>query len=181
VEDGYNEHCIVTVNDVIEAVSRLKFAKHDGNMGLSTDHVKHACDEWYTHVSLLLTALTVYGCITDDLSVSTVLPIPKGKNLNYSDSTIYRGIALCSIFGNIFDAYILTRYDSLLASFNLQFGFKAGIPTSMCSMILKETLEHYRRNRNTVYCTLLDATKAFDRVEYCKLVRLLYWLKTCHL
>jgi hypothetical protein len=40
-------------------------------------------------------------------------------------------------------------------------------------MILKETLEHYRRNGSTVYCTMLDATKAFDRVEYCKLVRLL--------
>jgi Reverse transcriptase (RNA-dependent DNA polymerase) len=173
VKDGYNEHCIVIVNDVIDAVSRLKFGKHDGNMGLSTDHVKHACDEWYTHISLLLTALTVHGCITDDLSVSTVLPIPKGKNLNYSDSTNYRGIALCSIFGNIFDAYVLTRYDSLLASSNLQFGFKVGFSTSMCSMILKETFEHYRRNRNTVYCTMLDATKAFYRVKYCKLVRLL--------
>jgi hypothetical protein len=43
----------------------------------------------------------------------------------------------------------------------------------MCTMILKETLELYRRNRSTVYCTMLDATKAFDRVEYCKRVRLL--------
>jgi hypothetical protein len=51
VKDGYNEHCIITVNDVIEAVSRLKSGKHDGHMGLSTDHVKHACDEWHTHTS----------------------------------------------------------------------------------------------------------------------------------
>jgi hypothetical protein len=123
--------------------------------------------------SLLLTALTVHGCITDDLSISTVLPIPKGKNLNYSDSSNYRGLALSSIFGKIFDAYVLTRYDSLLAASNLQFGFKAGYSTSMCSMILKETLEHYRSNKSTVYCTMLDASKAFDRVEYCKLVRLL--------
>jgi hypothetical protein len=65
------------------------------------------------------------------------------------------------------------RYDSILISSNLQFGFKAGYSTSMCSMILKETLEYYRRNKSTVYCTMLDATKAFDRVEYCKLVRLL--------
>ena len=40
-------------------------------------------------------------------------------------------------------------------------------------MILKETLEYYRGNNGTVYCTMLDATKAFDRVQYCKLVRLL--------
>jgi Reverse transcriptase (RNA-dependent DNA polymerase) len=99
--------------------------------------------------------------------------IPKGKSLNYSDSTNYRGIALSSILGKIFDAYVLNRYDSLLASSNLQFGFKAGHSTSMCTMLLKETLEYYRGNNGTVYCTMLDATKAFDRVEYCKLVRLL--------
>jgi hypothetical protein len=28
--------------DVIEAASRIKFGKHDGHFGLSTDHVKHA-------------------------------------------------------------------------------------------------------------------------------------------
>jgi hypothetical protein len=63
--------------------------------------------------------------ITDDLSVSTVLPIPKGKNLNYSDSANYRGIALSSIFGKLFDSHVLTRYDSFLAASSLQFGFTA--------------------------------------------------------
>ena len=72
-----------------------------------------------------------------------------------------------------FDANILTRYGELLAASNLQFGFKLGYSTSTCSMRLNEMLEHYRRNGSTVYCTMLDATNAFDRVEYCKLVR---WL-----
>jgi hypothetical protein len=163
----------MTVKDVVEAVSRIKSGKHDGYLGLSSDHVKHACHELFIHLSMLFTALIVHGSITDDLSTSTVLPIPKGKNLNYSDSSNYRGIALSSILGKIFDSYVLNRYDSILTSSNLQFGFKAGYSTSMCSMILKETLEYYRRNKSTVYCTMLDATKAFDRVEYCKLVRLL--------
>jgi hypothetical protein len=141
--------------------------------GLSTDHVKNACDEWYVHIPMLLSALIVHGSITDDLSVTTILPIPKGKNLNYSNSANYRGIALSSIIGKIFDAYILNRYNSLLVSTSLQFGFKTGHSTSICTMILKETIERYRRNNNTVYCVMLDATKAFDRVGYCKLMRLL--------
>jgi hypothetical protein len=29
-EIGYNEHCIMTVQDVVEAVSRIKSGKHDG-------------------------------------------------------------------------------------------------------------------------------------------------------
>ena len=40
-------------------------------------------------------------------------------------------------------------------------------------MILKETLRYYNTNNNTVFCTFLDASKAFDRVRYCKLFRLL--------
>jgi len=106
------------------------------------------------------------------ISSRTVLPIPKGKNLNYSDSTNYR-LYLSSILGKIYDSYVLNRYDSILTSSKLQFGFKAGYSTSMCSMIVKETSEYYRKNKNTVYCTMLDAIKAFDRVDYCKLVRLL--------
>jgi hypothetical protein len=105
MQDGYDVLCSVTVKDVIEAVCRLEPWKYDGCMGLSSDHVRHACDEWYIHVSMLLTALT--------LSMSTILPIytkGKGKSLNYSDSTNYRGIALRSILGKIYDAYVLNRY-----------------------------------------------------------------------
>ena len=122
---------------------------------------------------MLLSALIVHGNITDDLSITTVLPIPKGKNLNFSDSANYRGIALSSIVGKILDLYILCRYERLLASSHLQFGFKAGHSTSMCTMVLKETIEHYRHNNSNVFLRFLDASKAFDRVAYCKLVRLL--------
>jgi len=41
----------------------------------------------------------------------------------------------------------------------------------MCSFVLKEALKYYNSNRGTVYCVMLDASKAFDRVQYCKLSR----------
>jgi len=37
----------------------------------------------------------------------------------------------------------------------------------------EKTIDYYRTNGKDVYCTMLDATKAFDRVEYCKLSQLL--------
>ena len=40
-------------------------------------------------------------------------------------------------------------------------------------MILKETMAYYSSNNSSVFCTFLDATKAFDRVNYCKLLKLL--------
>jgi len=36
-------------------------------------------------------------------------------------------------------------------------------------MVLKETLACYTVDGGSAFCTLLDATKAFDRVNYCKL------------
>jgi len=43
----------------------------------------------------------------------------------------------------------------------------------MCTMVLKETVAYYLNKRSPVFCTFLDASKAFDRVNYCKSFRLL--------
>ena len=40
-------------------------------------------------------------------------------------------------------------------------------------MVLKEAISYYINNGSSVFCILLDATKAFDRVEYVKLFKLL--------
>ena len=47
----------------------------------------------------------------------------------------------------------------------LQFGLKKA-STVVCSSLLKETIEYY--NENNTYCSLLllDASKAFDRVQF---------------
>jgi len=82
---------------------QLKPGKHDGHCGLSLDHVINACDELYIHIAMLLSALVVHDYITDDLLFSSVLPLPKGKNLNYSDSANNKGIALSSIMGSIYN------------------------------------------------------------------------------
>jgi len=40
-------------------------------------------------------------------------------------------------------------------------------------MILKETTAYYVNNGSSVFNVFLDATKAFDRAEYCKLFKVL--------
>jgi len=65
----YNDHCIMTVNDVVDAVARIKSDKHDGYLGLSSNHVKQACHEFYVHLSMTFTSLIVHGSTTDDLSI----------------------------------------------------------------------------------------------------------------
>jgi hypothetical protein len=52
---------------------------------------------------------------------------------------------------------------------DLQFGFKKGLSSCVCTMVIKETIAYYNSNEGHVYCVTLDATKAFDRVNYAKL------------
>jgi len=97
---------------------------------------------------------------------STIISIPKGKHANVTDSSNYRGTALSSIFGKVFDLIFLDKYSNCLCTSELQFGFKAGHSTDMCSMVLKETLAYYVVDGGSTFCTFLDATKAFDRIDF---------------
>ena len=48
----------------------------------------------------------------------------------------------------------------------LSFGFKKNYSTIICTSMLKETIDYYKENKTDCYLLLLDASKAFDRVEY---------------
>ena len=170
---GFDDSCTFKYADVVTAINRLHSGKGDGDKGLMSEHLKQGCDELFIHIALLFTSMAVHGYVPDEFRISTIIPIPKGKNANLTDSNNYRGITLGSIFGKVFDLIVLDKYSDLLVTSDLQFGFKARRSTNMCSMVLKETISYYVNSQSTVYCTLLDATKAFDRVEYSTLFRTL--------
>ena len=80
--------------------------------------------------------------------------------------------ALSSVFYKIFDNIVLDKFHDILITSEHQFGFKRNSSTNMCTMILKEAISYYVKNNTFAFCTL-DASKAFDRVNYCKLFQLL--------
>jgi hypothetical protein len=164
----------VKPREVWDAMHKLKRGKNDGCDSLSSEHFIFAGFELSVHISMLLTALFSHGYVPDELCLSTVIPIPKDKRGDMSDSSNYRGIALSSIICKIIDLIILSRYNDLLMSSELQFGFKPKRSTGMCTMLLKEVVSYYTSHASSVYCTFLDASKAFDRVNYTKLFTSLF-------
>lgn len=85
-------------NDVINAFNKLKSGKRDGTLGLCTA----------PHVSMLFSAMLIHDVASEDMQAlycckPTLIPIPKGKNTNATDSSNYRGIALSSVFGTVFN------------------------------------------------------------------------------
>ena len=58
-----------------------------------------------------------------------------------------------------------------LCSSNLQFGFKKGTSTTQCTFSMLETIDHYNFIKSNAFVLMLDASKSFDGVNYCKLFR----------
>ncbi len=87
------------------------------------------------------------------------------------DSNNYRAITLSSIIGNMLDCIILLKESASLGISDLQCGFKQGVSTTQCSFVILETISHYNYNGSNVNVLLLDVTKAFERVHYCKLCK----------
>ena len=69
------------------------------------------------------------------------------------------------------DLIIIRKYGDLLNTCDLQCGFKENSSTNTCTFMVKETIEYYINNNSNIYAAVLDATKAFDRIEYCKLFK----------
>ena len=113
-----------------------------------------------------------HGVSPTGMLVGTMIPIPKSR-WNQSDSTNYRAITISSLLGKVLDNMILEREADNLLTNELQFSFKAGSSTTMCSSMIRETISYFVDKNTTVYGLYLDATKAFDRLNYCKLFRVL--------
>ena len=80
-------------------------------------------------------------------------------------------LCLCTV---ILEHAILNRLHEYLITSDNQFGFKRCHSTLMPILILKELLKFYGDHGSTMFVCFLDASKAFDRVDYsvlfCKFV-----------
>ena len=170
--DMYHD-CVLSSSDVRSAILHLKSHRNDGSCKLSTDHFVNAGVDLSVHIGILFSAIISHGIVPTVFGTSTILPIPKIKNVSAISSDNFRGIALSSIFVKLFENIIMYKYADKLHTSELQFGFKKNSSTHMCTMVLKETLSYYSTHNSHVFCTFLDASKAFDRVNYCKLFNIL--------
>jgi len=71
---------------------------------------------------------------------------------------------------SIFEYFNICDRDTSTTSHN-QFGFKRGHSTLMPILLLKELLRFYRDHGTNMCVCFLDASKAFDRVDYTVLFR----------
>ena len=122
-----------------------------------------------------------HGLSPEGILCGTMVPIPKGKWTNPCLSDNYRAITLSSILGKLLDLIIMNKEEKQLSTSNLQFSFKKNSSTTLCTCLVKETVSYFVSKGTNVYGLLLDASKAFDRVNYIKLFNILLSRNICPL
>ena len=113
--------------------------------------------------------MLIHGIAPDDLLLGTMIPLIKNARGNKQSSDNYRSLTIGTSMSKIMDIVIKKQQSESLNTSDLQFGFKEKSSTSMCTFMVLETIEYYRSKGSNVHALLLDASKAFDRVNYIKL------------
>ena len=152
----------------------------DALFQLSSNHLIHGGQQLARHLGTLFSAMIVHGYTPNGMNLSTLVPIPKSQKKSVNDSSNYRAIALGSLFGKVLDNIIISKCRSKLCTSELQFGFKPKSSTTQCTFVLNEIVDLYERNGSPIHLVLLDATQAFDRIEYCKLFKVLLERNVCN-
>ena len=153
-ENNVDIACINS-GEVHEAIKRLNAGKNDVDIDMYSNHIPLANDIFMKHISNLFSMMLSHGFTPEDMIRAVITSIPKNVKESVACSENYRGIALSSILGKVFDLIIIQRYGHALSSSDLQFSFKERHSTVMCSAAIKEVTSHYLQNKRDVYLMLL--------------------------
>ena len=114
----------------------------------------------------LFNAMLMHGHVPRQFQRGTIVPIVKDQQGDKSDLNNYRGITIAPIISKIFEHVLRILFQPYLSTTSYQFGFKRKSSTSLAIHSLKETINYYTERGSNVYCSFLDASKAFDRLVH---------------
>jgi len=107
-----------------------------------------------------------HGYLPRMLMETIIIPIIKNKKGLVMDKDNYRPVAVTSVVSKIIELILLDRlHDKLGTAYN-QVGFKSKHGTDMCVFSLKQVIEYYNSRSSLVYVCYIDASKAFDSINY---------------
>ena len=158
--------CRISIDNVIDATFSLKKAKSMDDEKITAEHFFNAPLTLFERVTCLFNAMLQHSVVPQQFLFGTIVPIVKDRNGSLGDPHNYRGITKSSILSKIFEHVLRIIFGHYLTTSSYQFGFKKKSTTSHALFCLKETIEYYTDRGSNVFCSFLDATKAFDRLVH---------------
>ena len=95
-----------------------------------------------------------------------MIPLIKDQQGSHSDTSNYRGITISPILSKALEHILKATFFEYLSTSQYQFGFKKNSSTVHALHCMRETVNFYVNNGSRVFCSFLDASKAFDRLVH---------------
>ena len=156
----------VTLSIIVDSIFSMKKGKSCDDDGIFAEHFFNAPWSLFLKLQNLVNAMLRHGFVPKQFCFGTIVPIVKDPHGNLGDTDNYRGITISPISSKILEHTLHALFSDCLKTSNLQFGFKKNSSTSSAIFTLKETINYYSEHGSSVYCSFLDASKAFDRLVH---------------
>ena len=156
----------ISMFEVKAAIKKLKKGKTKGRDNLSSEHIQYAHDRINVLLAILFNLMFLHGHVPIDLMDTIVISLIKDKKGSITDKDNYRPIAITCVISKVLELLILEKYSQFLETSCHQFGFKKDHSTDNCIFVLKEIVNYYNMLASPVFVCMLDASKAFDRINH---------------
>lgn len=162
---------VVDISDIQRIINNLSIGKAAGIDRLTAEHLIFSHPIVVSSLTRLFKVMITCHYVPNAFGLGITVPLPKQDakgSLNKMES--YRGITILPIISKIFEITLEKFVHSFLVSNKSQFGFKKGVGCSHAIFTVRKTCDFFTNNASTVNICALDISKAFDKVNHCKLL-----------
>ena len=151
---------------MIDAICGMTPGKSPDDDGLHAEHFQNAPLVLLIKLTSLFNFMLSHAFVPSQFRFGTIIPIIKDRHASGSDVSNYRGITISPMISKVFEHVLKTLFSQHLATSSYQYGFKNNNSTTHALYSLKTTINYCIDHGSRVYCSFLDASKAFDRLVH---------------
>ena len=155
----------IGIEEVVEAIEKLKSGKAPGICGIDAEMLKAggiAAAEWWLHRVIELA--WAKGKVVEDWKKAVIVPLhKKGSKMTYSN---YRGIILLSVSSKVYTRILDSRVRSKMESkvMEMQGGFRRGRSCVDQIFTIRQLSEKVLEKNKQMVTACIDLEKVYDTV-----------------
>lgn len=156
----------VEIRVIKDIIKNLSNGKSSGDSNVTNESLKYCeVERVLVTIQAILQRIVDFGYIPKKFNVGVITPIIKDEHGDLKSVNNIRPITVSDVLANIFEKYMLNHIEDAHNEPEQQFGFKARSSCQHALFAFRETIKHYRSRRKAVYVGLIDASKAFDKIN----------------
>src|SRR5207248_220133 len=163
----------ILLTEIQEAIKEMKNGKVSGVDDIPAEFLKMLDEKAMHSLSKLCMEIYETGIWPEDFTKVVMIPIP--KKVNATECADHRTISLISHASKILLKIITKRLENKAEMImgKTQFGFRRGCGTREAIGVMRTVCERSLEHGNDIFICFVDFEKAFDRVDWVKMLDIL--------